>query len=401
MKRPPRHTPARTAPAVIADDMARRFAARFGGPARVYRAPGRVNLIGEHTDYNDGFVMPMAIDASTWVAIALRDDRRLVVHSETVGETFEAVLDGTTLSPRRHWSDYVVGVAVELIDDGAELPGANMLVWSEVPRGAGLSSSAALEVSVGFALLDSVGRPIDRVALARLCQRAENVFVGARVGIMDQFIACHGVADAAVWLDCRSLDFRTLHLPTDVRVIICNTMVKHAIAAGEYNTRRAECEAAAAAIARSTPGVHALRDVTPDDLDRVGPLLSPVLFRRARHVVTENRRVLQAAEALDRLDVVGFGALMSNSHASLRDDFAVSCRELDVMVEIASALPGVYGARMTGGGFGGCTVNLVATTAIDTFLSTIAERYAKATGIQPDLYISTAADAVQRVVPVA
>jgi galactokinase len=374
-----------------------RFIARFGGTPRVYRAPGRVNLIGEHTDYNDGFVMPAAIDASTWVAIAPRHDGRLVVHSETVDETAEHAIDGSAMQPQRRWSDYVFGVVAELIDEGVPIFGASLLIASEVPRGAGLSSSAALEVAVGFALVDSQGYALDRVVLARLCQRAENDFVGARCGIMDQFIACHGVVDRALLLDCRSLEYRLLDLPKTARWVVCNTMVKHQVAVGEYNTRRTECEAAAREFGAHRPGVRALRDVTEDDLDRFGHALPPVLLRRARHIVTENQRVLDAASALTLGDLDAFGMLMDASHRSLRDDFALSCRELDVMVDLARPLPGVYGARMTGGGFGGCTVNLVAAEEVESFVSTVGAGYVDATGIHPDIYVCSAAGGVEHV----
>ncbi len=387
----------RPASSVVAAALADRFLRRYGGTARVYRAPGRVNLIGEHTDYNDGFVMPAAIDASTWVAMAPRQDRQLVVHSETLEETAETPLERTALQPRHRWSDYVFGVAAELLDAGVPLTGANVLIHSDVPRGAGLSSSAALEVAVGFALMDSAGVPIDRVALALLCQRAENGFVGARCGIMDQFIACHGVTDHALMLDCRSLESRALPVPSTARLVVCNTMVKHQVATGEYNTRRAECEAAAHAFAEHKPGVRALRDVSPEDLDRFGPSLPPVLFRRARHIVMENQRVLDAADALTRGNLDAFGRLMDAGHRSLRDDFALSCEELDLMVDLASPLPGVYGARMTGGGFGGCTVNLVADEHVETFVATVREGYARATGTDPEIYLCSAGAGVERV----
>jgi galactokinase len=379
-----------------ADRIAARFTARFGGAPRVYRAPGRVNLIGDHTDYNEGFVMPVAIDLSTWVAAGRRPDRRLVVHSENLADTAETSFD-RPLQPRRTWSDYVFGVAAELAAAGMPVAGANILVHSEVPCGGGLSSSAALEVATGFALLDIAGQAIDLTALALLCQRAENTFVGARCGIMDQFAACHGTRDGALMLDCRLLQSRTLPLPSEVRVVVCNSMVKHAIAAGEYNARRAECEAAVQALASQNPDIHALRDVMPDDLARHGSSLPPVLLRRARHVVLENQRVIDAADALERLDLARCGRLMQASHASLRDDFSVSCRELDELVEVASRLPGVYGSRMTGGGFGGCTVSLVATADSGAFGAGISDGYVQATGRSPDVHVCSPAHGVERV----
>jgi galactokinase len=365
----------------------------YGGVPRLYRAPGRVNLIGEHTDYNDGFVLPAAIDMYMWVALAPRSDDRLRVHSENMNARAE--FDLADRAPRGDWSDYVHGVAVVLRDAGHRVGGADMLVRGGVPVGSGLSSSAALEVATGFALLDGSGMAVDRVELARLCQRVENEFVGARCGIMDQFIVCTGRAGHATLLDCRSLESTQVPLPGDARLVICNTMVKHDLAAGEYNARRAECEAGVRELARLLPGVSALRDVSTEDFDRAGGTLPETVFRRCRHVVGENARTLAAASALERGDLTAFGALMTESHRSLRDDYEVSCEELDVMVELARGLPGVYGARMTGGGFGGCTINLVAAGAAPAFARSIAEAYQEATGLTPQVYVCEAVDGVE------
>ena len=344
---------------------------------RVFRAPGRVNLIGEHTDYNDGFVMPVAIHLSTWVTTAPRPDRKLLVHSDNFSETVEL---GD--SAGSEWSRYVLGVARVLEKRGYSLPGADLRIRTDLPIGAGLSSSAALEVAVGYALLSVSGIRIDRTDLARACQRAEHEFVGVRCGIMDQMIACHGRAQHALLLDTRNLEYEHLPLPNNVSVVACNTMVKHSLSATEYNTRRAECESAARALGRS------LRDVTLSEVEN---------NRRARHVVTENARVQSAAVALKNKNLREFGRLMYESHRSLRDDYEVSCRELDTMVEIASTITGVYGARMTGGGFGGCTVNLVDTGAVERFRSTIAEQYKKATGFLAEIYACTAASGVEEI----
>ena len=272
------------------EELPEKFISRYGRPARVFRAPGRVNLIGEHTDYNDGFVMPAAIDFNTWVAVAPRDDRKLVMYSENVSEGAEFDLDAPSLQPRRHWSDYVFGVAVMLEQEGHRLRGADLLIFGNVPLGAGLSSSASIEVATGLALLNNSGLAVDPVALAKLCQRAENEFVGMRCGIMDQFISCCGHAGRALWLDCRSLDYRLLPLPRDVNLVICNTMVKHELASGEYNKRRAECEAGVSQLTRELPDVRALRDVTLADLERYGRDWPEVVFRRCRHVVSGKRQ---------------------------------------------------------------------------------------------------------------
>jgi galactokinase len=363
-------------------DLRGRFQELFGGTPRIFRAPGRVNLIGEHTDYNDGFVMPVAIHLSTWVAIGPEPDGKFVVHSENFAQTAE--LGRTDVV----WSRYVFGVVSVLERRGYRSGGANLLIYSDLPIGAGLSSSAALEVAVGCALLRMSETELDLSDLAQACQRAEHEFAGVRCGIMDQMIACRGRAQHALMLDTRSLEYELLPLPGNVKVIVCNTMVKHNLAAGEYNNRRSECESAVRALGRS------LRDVTLPDLGN----LPEKIYRRARHVVTENARVHSAATALKSNDLDEFGRLMHESHRSLRDDYEVSCRELDVMVEIASSLDGVYGARMTGGGFGGCTVNLVEANCVESFRAAITERYQESTGLDPEIYVCTIASGVEEVV---
>ena len=373
------------------------FRKLFGGRPGIYRAPGRVNLIGEHTDYNDGFVMPAAIDFSTWVAIAPRNDRKLSIRSENFPDTAEIDLDEPATSGRGHWSDYPFGVAVELERAGQRLSGANILVRGEVPIGAGLSSSAAIEVATGFALLDVNGAHVDRLELAKLCRRAENQFVGMRCGLMDQFISCFGKTDHALMLDCRSLDYKLLALPGNVKLVICNTMVKHELASSEYNARRAECEEGVRLLGRRLPGLSSLRDVTTDDLERLGGDLPQVIRKRCRHVLTENARVLAAATALEREDLGSFGRLMGESHRSLRDDYEVSCAELDLLVRLAEKGDGVYGARMTGGGFGGCTLNLVESNRVDAFKEAVAKGYAEALGHEPEIYVCSAAQGAERV----
>jgi len=368
-----------------------KFRLLHGTSPQVYRAPGRVNLIGEHTDYNDGFVMPAAIEFYTWIAVAARDDRRLVVHSTNFPDSIEVDLETDEPSPRNHWTDYVVGVAVMLERAGHHLRGANLLVHGEVPIGAGLSSSAAIEVATGFALLGVSGLSMQRSDLAKLCQRAENEFVGARCGIMDQFISCCGRAGHALLLDCRTLDYRMLQLPEEVSLVICNTMVKHKIASGEYNARRAECEEGVLRLSRFLPNVRALRDVSLSDLERYAGSLPETIYRRCRHVVAENQRVTNAARSLERGDLTEFGKLMRASHLSLRDDFQVSCAELDLMVDLAGKLDGVFGARMTGGGFGGCTINLVRTETVPEFQRKVASGYEKATGLVPQIIVTPAA----------
>ena len=369
------------------------FTAMFGSAAAVYRAPGRVNLIGEHTDYNQGFVLPAAIDLSCWAAAARSDDDRLVIYSSNFAESVESDVGDQDLRPSGKWSDYPLGVARELQRSGYRLRGANFYVRGDVPLGAGLSSSAAIEVCVGYALLELSGHTIDRVRLALLCQRAENEFVGARCGIMDQFIACHGQAGHAVLLDCRSLDYRLVRLPDHMQLVICNTMVKHKLAASEYNTRRAQCEEGVRLLMQVLPQIRSLRDVTLSELEQHRGHLTETIYKRCRHVITENERVHKLASALEAGETSSLGQLMADSHRSLRDDYEVSCAELDVMVDLASRQKGVFGARMTGGGFGGCTINLVDAADSLDFRRNVAAAYRAATGLNPDIYLCKASQA--------
>jgi galactokinase len=374
-----------------AGDMLRDFQRLFGAGGRLYRAPGRVNLIGEHTDYNDGFVMPVALDLCVWVAAASRRGRKLAVHSADFSERRELDLDGPAPKATGHWSDYVWGVARALERAGKRLSGADLLIRGDVPIGAGLSSSAAVEVAAAYALLDLSGWEMDRPALAKLCQGAENHFVGARCGIMDQFVSCCGQAGRALLLDCRSLEYRLLPLRPGMRLVMCNSMVKHRLTAGQYNARHRECEAGVRILSRGRRGISALRDVSPEQLDGCRRDLSDAVYRRCRHVTSENVRVLAAARALARGDLPALGGLMAESHRSLRDDYEVSCAELDALVELAGRIEGVYGARMTGGGFGGCTVNLVAAGRVEDFKRAMRRGYERVAGRKPDIYVCEAA----------
>jgi len=374
------------------------FQERFGSAASIYRAPGRVNLIGEHTDYNDGFVLPAAIEFYCWVAASPRRDGKLVIHSENFNETVEVALDSLSPPGKKHWANYPLGVAWALRQAGKPLTGANIYIAGDIPLGAGLSSSAAIEVATGFALLGQSGLAVDRLELAQLCQKAENEFVGARVGIMDQFVSCFGRASHALLLDCRSLQHELVKIPADLQLVMCNTMVKHELASGEYNTRRAECEEGVRILQKVFPEIRALRDVTLSQLDEHHRNLSPMVFARCRHVITENARVRSTVEALRRGDCKALGPLMRDSHRSLRDDYEVSCKELDLMVELASAQPGFIGARMTGGGFGGCTINLVESAAVSNFRHNVAAAYSSKTGLTPEIFVSPASDGAQQIV---
>jgi galactokinase len=372
--------------------IADRFRAVYGtDPLRQFRAPGRVNLIGEHTDYNDGFVMPVAIDFYSYSAISVRADRRLYIHSTQFNETVDFDLDQLAEPPRKHWSDYVRGVAAVLRDEGYPLKGANILIDGHVPIGAGLSSSAAIEVVTALALTSLGGVTTPLLETVKLCQRAENVYTGTRCGIMDQFVSCFGKQDHALMLDCRSLDAIHLPLPSNIRLVICNTMVRHELAAGEYNERRASCDCAVKTLRSLRSDIRALRDLRLEDLDKHRSFLTDVDFRRARHVITENARVQEAMRALQESDLVKLGQLMYRSHQSLERDYEVTCRELNVMVDLSRDLDGVYGARMTGGGFGGCTINLVESRAVPEFSQCIARKYEEAMHISPQIFVTHAA----------
>ena len=378
-------------------ELAQNFEARFGNRPRIFRAPGRVNLIGEHTDYNDGFVMPAAVEFSTFVAVSPRHDRRLVIQSDELPGNFEFDLDNFPERRTSSWCDYVLGVASAFRQHGGHLQAANLLIHGDVPIGAGLSSSAAIEVAsaLAFMSLDSKKLPLPQVA--KLCRQAENEFVGARVGIMDQFVSCMGKAGHALLLDCRSLEFKFAPLPRGIELVVCNTMVKHDLATGAYNQRREECEQAVRFFAQTDSSIRALRDVSPELLRQTGGQLPGTIRKRCTHVIQENQRTLDAARALVDGDLSRVGTLMRESHDSLRDLYEVSCRELDAMVDAAQGLPGFIGGRMTGGGFGGCTVNLVREENAPEFAAQIAERYQKLTGINPQIYPCRAANGAQEI----
>jgi galactokinase len=375
-----------------ARDLTQHFEKLFRDHPRIFRAPGRVNLIGEHTDYNDGFVMPAAVAFSTYVAIAARRDRKLAIHSEEFPGNFEFDLDHLPEQRTGAWCDYVLGVASVLRQRGHKVVGSNLLVHGEVPIGAGLSSSAALEVASALSLLsvDETQLPLNEVA--QICRQAENSFVGARVGIMDQFVSCMGKAGHALLLDCRSLEFQFVPIPAGIQLVVCNTMTKHDLATGAYNSRREECEEGVRYFQRWNPAIRALRDVSAELLDEHIDDLPVTIEKRCSHVIHENQRTLDAARALTEGNLDRVGKLMRESHNSLRDLYEVSCRELDVMVDAAEGLPGFCGGRMTGGGFGGCTVNLVRQEHAEEFAAQIAERYRQKTAISPQVYLCTAED---------
>jgi galactokinase len=370
---------------------------RYHAAPMIFSAPGRVNLIGEHTDYAEGFVMPAAIDFATLAAISPRTDGQVVIYSENFAE--ERVFTAAALPTKAsgHWSDYPLGVLAVLAGEGYAIPALSLSLWGDVPLGSGLSSSASVEVATALAVTGLLGVSIPGPKLARLCQRAENEFVGANCGIMDQFISANGAEDHALLLDCRDLSFRLAPIPAHVALVIANTMVKHSVAGAGYTTRRAEVEEACRILATHRPEIRFLRDATVADLEAWGHEIPPNALKRARHVITENLRTVGAADALLREDLPELGKLMHEAHISYSQDFEGSCVEADTMVDLAQDLPGLIGARLTGGGFGGCTINLVEKDSAAAFAQTLKERYRQATGIDAEIFICHASAGAHRV----
>lgn len=384
------------------DKVREQFERQYGiHPRLMVRGPGRVNLIGEHTDYNDGFVFPAAIDRAAYVAVRPREDRQVHVYAADLGQSDVFALDNIVHNDEQGWSNYVRGVVKALLVAGHELGGADMLITSDVPRGSGLSSSAALEVAVGYAFQVLNRLNLYGEELALLAQGAENTFVGVQCGIMDQFISALGQADHALLIDCRNLSYRAVPLPETANVVVCDSGVRHEHGSSGYNDRRAECAEAVQTLKTKLPKITALRDVTPEDLAQHGHLLSDVVLRRARHVVSENQRVLESASALEGGNYERFGELMNESHISMRDDYEITVPAIDTLVSLAQAMPGCYGSRMTGGGFGGCTVSLVDSAAVAEFQRTVAEGYKNATGREATIYVCRASEGVGRALPEA
>ena len=373
------------------------FDARFAHrPAIVVRAPGRVNLLGGHTDYNEGYVLPVAVDRAAWVAAAAIDAREARVRAFDLGSDVIFPLDVVPLSDGG-WADYPRSVAWALQERGLKPAGMEAVLTSNVPVGAGLSSSAAVEVAFAYAWQNLSGFQLDRRDLALVCQRAENDYVGVNCGIMDQMTSALGVEGHALLLDCRTLEVEPVPLPKGVAIVVADTGVRRQLAASEYNVRRAQCEQAVRFLGEPLPGIRALRDVSLNDLKQLRAHLPGVIYRRALHVVTGNVRVLYAAEALRRGDVVTVGALMKACHASLRDYYEVSSPELDRLTEAACEVAGCYGARLTGAGFGGCIVALVATDGVPDFETHVSAVYEASFGRRPVIYVCRSAGGVKRV----
>lgn len=375
------------------------FKQKFGAePTFIVRAPGRVNLIGEHTDYNDGFVFPAAIDRDVIIAATPKADRKdlnVHVHSLDYGESDIFSLSKLAKNQAQPWSDYMRGMLSIWQACAFKVRAFEAVLTGDVPQGAGLSSSAAYEVAVGTLLNEMMAGGIAPKQVALLAQKAENRFIGVQCGIMDPFISALGRADSALLIDCRSLAFRAVPLKLDelgLAIVITHSGVRRELRSGDYNARRTECQEGVALLAKKLkrPELKSLRDVTAAEFKKSEKALPPLLAKRCRHVITENNRVLDGVEALEKADLNSFGALMNASHASLRDDFEVSCPELDALVQLSQAHPGVLGARMTGAGFGGCTVAIIAKEAIAGFESTVLPAYAAKSGQKPDMFVCRA-----------
>lgn len=376
--------------ALLPDEIVDGFRGHYRSDASpaLYRAPGRVNLIGEHTDYNLGFVFPIALEMACYAAIAPASHGNLRVYSRDMDSEFQTPI--ATLpqaAPQHRWHDYVVGVARELVQRGVPLQGCDLWITSTVPTGSGLSSSAALEIACAVALLGSQpGSKMNPLEIALLGQSAESGFVGMPCGIMDQYASVFGHAGAAIQIDCRSLEHEYVPLPPEIAIVAVNSMVKHELGASAYRDRVAECQAAVAAIREIEHDIRSLRDVSLDLFERIQDKIPDVPRRRARHVVSENQRVLNFGAAARAHDLDEMGRLFFASHASMRDDYEITCEEIDFLVDTAAKLPGVYGARMTGGGFGGCTVNLVAPQSVANFRTDLDSAYRDRFHITPAFY---------------
>ena len=369
------------------------FQKRFGGRPQIFSAPGRVNLIGEHTDYNEGFVMPFAIDRVTLIGIAPRHDDLLNVHTLTLNESAKIRPGEERSEAKPSWAKYISGMAEVLRSGGLEIGGADIMIDSDIPFGSGLSSSAALETALGVALAGVFELPLTPRQIAFAGQKVEHDFIGVRSGLMDQLASGLSREGSAMLLDCRTLDIEYIPLNLGTAVlVVCDSRVKHELAASAYNERRRECEEAVELLSSKVPGMTALRDLTPEAFHTFESLLPENLKRRCRHVVTENARTRAAADALKSGDLQEAGRLMYLSHESLRDDYEVSCPELDLLVNTAANLSGVYGSRMTGGGFGGCTINILEGSSFDEFNKKVTAAYIEAFGRKPEIFFVKASE---------
>ncbi len=373
------------------------FQSSFGKTGRVFRAPARINIIGEHCDYNDGFVMPTNTALYTWLAIAPREDNIVHLLASDLGQATRIRLDHLYADPEGGWQEYLKGVLKVLRDEGFELGGADILISGEIPHGGGLSSSASLETVLAYAMLSCSGYDIDRRRLALMCKTAENQFVGVACGVMDQYVISLCSKDAAMLLDCRSLKYKPVPLPRDASLLVINSGVVHSLRAGSLNKRRQECERAVDLLKDEGTQIAALRDLDMAGLDASRNRVGDILYRRCRHVITETQRVHDAFHAMLLNDPVMLGQLMNQSHQSLKTDFEVSCSELDFLVDVAQNCKGVYGSRMVGAGFGGCTVSLVKSDKVKEATERICAQYRPLLGHEPWHHVVEPSEPVQEV----
>lgn len=386
----------------LVDRIKKLFQQKFGGaPEHMARAPGRVNLLGEHVDYNDGFVLPAAIDRATYIVFSPSDSDQTTLAAADFDQ--QASFSPQTIpsktqmnsTPLPEWAQYPASVMWALNESQLATPAVNAVYASDVPRGSGLSSSASVEMAFLIAWQTLGGWTLPSMKRALLAQRAENQYVGVNCGIMDQFASACGVENKLLLLDCRSLEWKTIPLPEDLSIVIADTKVRRALTSGEYNKRRAACESAVLSLKEDLPNIQSLRDVSVEDFNRLAGKLPEVVAKRARHVVEEIERSKQAEALLEAGNIRHFGELMNECHVSLRDLYEVSCPELDIMSRIAQSLDGCYGARLTGAGFGGCTVNLVAREQAEQFSQLLAKGYEAETGYPPEIYITRASDGAE------
>ncbi|MBU2912955.1 MULTISPECIES: galactokinase [Reichenbachiella] len=369
------------------------FKEKFGGEPLVIKSPGRINLIGEHTDYNNGYVMPAAIEQAAYVAIAKSGSKECKLEALDLDEQYSFSIDDALKPVEMGWVNYFLGVLDQYNKKGLALEGFNMVFTSDVPLGAGLSSSAALECSFGFAVSQLFGHEVSLVDVAKMGQQAEHNFAGVKCGIMDQFASCLSTADHAIMLDCRSLEYTSIPCDLkDYQLVLFDTAVKHNLASSEYNVRREQCESGVAVLQKKFEGVESLRDATMEQLDAVKSELDAVVYDRCAYVISENNRVLKAAEALKSGDIELLGKLMTETHEGLSKQYEVSCAELDLLADIAKANPDIIGARMMGGGFGGCTINIVKKSGLDTAVESVLESYKKVTQVELKHYIVAPGD---------
>lgn len=375
----------------------KRFEALYKSKPVIVRSPGRVNIIGEHTDYNEGFVLPAAIDKAAYVAVGKRDDDKVQLYSEHFEETFEVSLDA--LAPtEKGWPNYVLGVADQLQKRGYKISGFNLVLDADVPIGAGLSSSAAVECATAYALNELFDLDIERIQMVDIAQKAEHTFAGVRVGIMDMFASLHGKKDHVIKLDCRSREFEYVPLKMEgYKLLLLNTNVKHSLGDSEYNTRRKQCEEGVALVKKHHPEVASLRDVTPEMLEQHVKPADSLIYRRCKYVVEENIRLLTGCEDLMRGDLQALGQKMYRTHEGLSKEYEVSCKELDFLVDYVKGNSAVLGARMMGGGFGGCTINIIREEAIDDLVKNISADYQKAMNLELTHYIAVIEDGTNQI----